>query len=171
MEITTKEIQQRLCNGSKDKLLSLASQMRAAGVNDDGVREAVSKYIDLKVDEFYNQKRELTPLKDILIQCLSMPDSTAEAVFFQMLRDNGIPFQFQYKIGPYVADYLIGDRLVVELDGPVHRKANQKRHDETRDAYMVRLGYHVLRLNLEIIALDIQAAIDGIKELAEVSRV
>jgi len=91
----------------------------------------------------------------------SSQDSKAEAVFYDMLCKNGIKFKYQYPIGQYRVDYLIGDWLIIELDGPQH----EKNRDEIRDKYLQKMGYGVLRVPLPTVALDPDAVIREIKAL------
>ncbi len=56
----------------------------------------------------------------------------------------GIRFRRQYPVGPYIADFAAPERmLIVELDGGQH--AGQRAYDRTRDDYMRKQGYYVLR--------------------------
>jgi hypothetical protein len=48
-------------------------------------------------------------------------------------------------VGP--VDLLVGDRLVIELDGGTHDTAEQRRRDARREAAAVALGYLVLRFD------------------------
>lgn len=59
-----------------------------------------------------------------------------------------IPYVAEHRIGRYVIDIFIPDRrLVIECDGRYwHSMLGAKERDEKRDAYMVSLGYMVLRL-------------------------
>ena len=86
-------------------------------------------------------------------------------VFYEILKENNIPFQFQYPIGPYIVDYLVKDFLALELDGPLHEKEGQKAHDKRKDKYLNRMGYKVLRIPLLLLNIDQKAVIEGIKEL------
>jgi BirA family biotin operon repressor/biotin-[acetyl-CoA-carboxylase] ligase len=70
-------------------------------------------------------------------------------------------------IGPYFADFLCRElRLVVECDGHSHDVAPER--DATRDAWMAREGYTVLRFtNAEVLAI-IEGVVMAIR--AEVER-
>ena len=169
METTTKEIRQKLFDDNKSQFIGLAKSMRASGADDKQIQKAIRFQIDNKVKSFYEEKKGLQSIGEtirewILTEYMN-PDSKAEMIFYEALTGAGIKFQFQYKSGPYRADYLIGDTLVVELDGPQHRQKARAELDMNRDAYMVKKGYHILRLPLEIIAMDCNAVIEGIKEL------
>jgi very-short-patch-repair endonuclease len=61
-------------------------------------------------------------------------------------RTGGFHFRKQAPIGPYVADIACHHaKIVIELDGDTHFTGDAPRHDATRDAFLRRNGYHVLR--------------------------
>ena len=53
----------------------------------------------------------------------------------EILKRNKIKFKAKWKIGHYEADFVIG-RLIVEIDGGVHRQTNS-----AKDIYFVSQGY------------------------------
>lgn len=58
----------------------------------------------------------------------------------------GTHFRKQVAIGNYVADFVcLGRRLIIEVDGEIHRSEDGRRHDCERDAYLRRQNFHVLR--------------------------
>ena len=172
METTTSAIKQKLLEDQKGRLLEVAREMRASGASNDSIRRMVQNHITLKAKLFYQKKQELSGVSDCIRDACreitgTKADSKAEMIFDEMLRASGVKFQFQYRIGPYRADYLVGDNLVVELDGPLHKRKASIDHDQKRDAYMIGKGYHIVRLDLNLVALDPKAAIEGIKELIQ----
>ena len=59
-------------------------------------------------------------------------------------RVGGWKFTRQVPIGPYIADFVARrEKLVVELDGRSHD--HTEAYDHKRDAFMLGLGYKVLR--------------------------
>jgi very-short-patch-repair endonuclease len=59
-------------------------------------------------------------------------------------RFHGYPFNRQYPIGPYIADFVCRQlRLIVEIDGYSHRFKEEE--DRERDRALVDLGYRVVR--------------------------
>lgn len=169
METTTKEIRQRLIKDSMDDLLVVSKEMRQEGAKNSDIERMVNNHIKIKERQFYKKKNEFSTVGECIADAIAEmigegPDSKAEVIFYEMMKESKIPMQFHYKIGPYEADYLVGDNLVVELDGPGHKY--KREYDDRRDAYMINKGYHILRLDLHLIALDPKAAILGIKELA-----
>jgi very-short-patch-repair endonuclease len=70
-------------------------------------------------------------------------------------------------LGRFIADFLAPEvRLVVEVDGLYH--TSRSGHDARRDRALVRAGYHVLRLDAELVMADLGAAVARVA--AEVAR-
>jgi very-short-patch-repair endonuclease len=71
----------------------------------------------------------------------------AEALFWELVRDRrllGLKFRRQHQIGLYLVDFCCHElRLVVELDGEIHRGRQQ--HDRVRDAWLQSEGIAILR--------------------------
>ena len=69
---------------------------------------------------------------------------------WQMVRDRryrGEKFRREYTIGPYTVDFCcVALKLIVEVDGEDHFQEEGKRRDQTRDRYLGKLGYEVLRI-------------------------
>jgi very-short-patch-repair endonuclease len=93
----------------------------------------------------------------------------AEETLWSHLRDRrflGLKFRRQAPIGPYVADFLCHEmRLVLELDGSVHREPAQISHDQNRDANLRALGYRVLRYTNEQLQNDLDSILEAIRRL------
>ena len=67
-------------------------------------------------------------------------------LWYDFLSSHKPRFQRQRPIGPYVVDFICYDAaLIVELDGEVHGGQDAWKHDETRDEYLKRLGFHIIR--------------------------
>lgn len=67
------------------------------------------------------------------------------------MRLDGWKFRRQVPIGPYVVDFLCLDaRLIVEVDGPLHRRAENQMYDSERDAALRERGFRVLRLDADV---------------------
>jgi len=71
----------------------------------------------------------------------------AEEMMWELLRGRrflGLKFRRQHQIGDYIADFYCHEyRLVIELDGGIHRQKEKK--DHKRDAWLNSKGYTVLR--------------------------
>ena len=81
--------------------------------------------------------------------------TNAEEILWRSLRGSaldGLKFRRQVPVGNYVADFLcIEHRLIVELDGRPHEQEDQRRHDAIRDRWLRDNGYHVLRLDNDLV--------------------
>jgi very-short-patch-repair endonuclease len=75
----------------------------------------------------------------------------AERIIWSALRAhrlNGASFRRQTPIGPYVADFLCHEAmLVIELDGGQHFEAEHMRRDARRDAFLSGRGFRILRFS------------------------
>ena len=59
-------------------------------------------------------------------------------------------FRRQVPIGSYTVDFLSnGNRLIVELDGPIHERLDRREYDNNRDECLRELGYRTLRFKNE----------------------
>jgi very-short-patch-repair endonuclease len=81
-------------------------------------------------------------------------------------RLNGWKFKRQVPIGRYIVDFVCFEaRLIVEVDGPVHDRPENRLHDAGRDADLRREGFRILRFNADIapgrMLDDIAAALEG----------
>ena len=79
----------------------------------------------------------------------------------------GVFFRRQVVLaGRYIADfYAPALRLVVEVDGSIH--ARTARADARRDEKLRRLGYHVLRLEAELVLRDLPRAVALVRAAVE----
>ena len=88
------------------------------------------------------------------------PDSKIELYVHNALQEERIQFSFQYKIGPFRADFLIAESLVLEIDGPMHNEE----YDMRRDKYLKKMGYDVMRVPTWLVEMDMSMVINEIKE-------
>lgn len=72
-------------------------------------------------------------------------DSGLETIFRTRLRWLRHPIRSQIWIHGHLVDFLLGDRLVVQIDGGHHVGA-QRAQDVAHDAALMLLGYHVIRV-------------------------
>lgn len=75
-------------------------------------------------------------------------DSGLETFFVVRLRWLGLPIRTQIWIAGHRVDVLIGDRLVVQIDGGHHVGA-QRTEDIRHDAALMLMGYHVIRVGYD----------------------
>jgi very-short-patch-repair endonuclease len=76
-----------------------------------------------------------------------LSDSGLESQFVDLLRGAGIHVRQQVWIDGHPVDGLIGERLVVQIDGFSHHRAADRRRDLRADARLALLGYTVLRFD------------------------
>jgi very-short-patch-repair endonuclease len=94
-----------------------------------------------------------------------------EAALFRELRGRrlGVSFRRQVPIGRYIVDFLAPEvRLVVEVDGEYH--ARRKSRDATRDAWLGRQGYTVLRIDAEVVRRELRVAVGRVREAVDALR-
>lgn len=76
-----------------------------------------------------------------------LSDSGIESIPVARLRRIGIPLRQQVVIDGHPVDILIGERLVLQVDGfEFHRTAAQRDRDLAQDRRLVLMGYTVFRL-------------------------
>ena len=77
----------------------------------------------------------------------------------RQLRSLGHHFRRQVPIGRYYADFCCHKQcLIIEVDGDSHGSDQAIAHDATRDAFLGREGYRVLRVT----NLDVMRNVDGV---------
>lgn len=106
---------------------------------------------------------------------LRQTQTYAEAALWEILRAgrlNGWKFRRQHPIGRYVADFACPQaRLVIELDGGVHREEEQELRDLLRTEVIERFGWHVLRFTNDEILSDPSPAPAEILRMCQVGGV
>jgi very-short-patch-repair endonuclease len=79
--------------------------------------------------------------------------TSAEEKLWSLLRGRRLirrKFRRQHPIGIYVVDFACPTaRLVVEVDGPSHDRADQRAFDQQRTEYLEREGWRVMRFKNE----------------------
>jgi len=93
-----------------------------------------------------------------------------ERKLWARLRDrrlNGLKFRRQAPCGPYVADFLCEDAmLVIELDGSQHAEPGKIAADAVRTQKLNAIGYDVMRVWNGDIDTNIHGVLDSIVALA-----
>jgi very-short-patch-repair endonuclease len=91
--------------------------------------------------------------------------TSSEVLLWKALRNRklgGRKFRRQHPVGPFVVDfYCHEERLVIEVDGPVHRR--QAAADRERQQLLEASGLRVLRVRSEDIETDIEAVLSKIR--------
>lgn len=96
----------------------------------------------------------------------------AEKMLWNVLSNkkvDGFKFRRQHIIGEYIVDFVCLDkRLIIEVDGSIHKLPEQKAHDETRTDWLQSKGFKVIRISNNQILTDLFTTTEFIrKELQE----
>lgn len=95
----------------------------------------------------------------------------AEKLLWSELRNrklNGLKFRRQHPVDKYVADFYCHEkRLVIELDGVVHDKKENKEYDQARTIELAGLKINVLRFRNDEVENDIEKVLKKIIQKAE----
>lgn len=75
----------------------------------------------------------------------------------------GTHFRRQVAVGRYIVDFCcLGQRLIVELDGPIHESASARAYDHMRDEALRAGGYRISRFSNSEVALNIGSVLNRI---------
>lgn len=77
----------------------------------------------------------------------ALSDSGLETIFVDGMRALGVAVRQQALIDRHRVDGLIGERLIVQIDGFAHHQGSDRRRDITSDARLTLRGYTVLRFD------------------------
>jgi len=86
-----------------------------------------------------------------------------ESLLWSRLRSRqlgGLKFRRQHPIGRYIADFYCHEhKLVVEVDGGVHMKQDQRLYDRLRQEDIEAQGYRIVRVTSEQVKKDIDGTL------------
>jgi very-short-patch-repair endonuclease len=94
--------------------------------------------------------------RDLVTAAGPLADSGTESLFRYRLLQRGVTMRSQYSI-PEIGrvDFLIGDRLIIEIDSDAHHGDREQRiRDHRRDAALARLGFRCVRFDYHLIIWD-----------------
>lgn len=101
------------------------------------------------VDPGVLERAQLPPAaRRVLADARPFADSGTETIFFTRLAWLDVAITPQVWIHGHRVDFLIGDRLVVQIDGG-HHVGQQRTSDIAHDALLKLHGYHVIRIGYE----------------------
>jgi len=66
-----------------------------------------------------------------------------------------IDFQYQYRIGKFLFDCKVGNKILIEFDEPHHQDTRQKGIDNEKNTVAKAEGFSVYRVNVEMDIIDI----------------
>lgn len=94
----------------------------------------------------------------------TLSDSGLESHFRALLAGAAISMRQQVRIDGHAVDGLIGERLVVQLDGfAFHSTSADRRRDLAQDARLVLRGYTVLRFDYAQVMFEPETVLDRIR--------
>ena len=115
--------------------------------------------------------QRVAPAKLARSRQLRRRPTPAERLLWQHLRDNrlqGLHFRRQQVIAGFIVDfYCHPARLVVEVDGAVHR--DQAGSDEERDAIFAARGLRILRVTNGDVFRDVAGVLEWIARAADLT--
>jgi len=77
--------------------------------------------------------------------------TSLEELMVDALKSRGVVFRAQVPTrSGFVLDFLIGDHLVIETDGPCHDGSKNKKRDRARDRILKIGGYKVCRIGYKM---------------------
>jgi very-short-patch-repair endonuclease len=89
--------------------------------------------------------------------------TTGEQALWKALRALKLNIRRQAPIGPYMADFAChAAKLVIEIDGYYHALPERQAADATRDAWLARQGYRVMRVSDAEVHDDLAKVVDRI---------
>lgn len=94
--------------------------------------------------------------------------TTAETALWMYLKIgiDGFKFRRQHPIGLYIADfYCHKAKLIVEVDGSIHKDPTIKENDEKRQKELEKWGYTVTRFTNEEVLQKSDIVIDKISDI------
>ncbi|WP_054683128.1 endonuclease domain-containing protein [Microbacterium sp. No. 7] len=91
--------------------------------------------------------------REVLAAATPFSDSGLETFVVLRLRWLGVRIVPQAWIAGHRVDFLLGDRLVLQIDGGTHVGA-QRTEDIRHDAQLALMGYHVIRVGYEQVVHD-----------------
>ena len=100
------------------------------------------------------------------------PQTPAEATLWHALRNRNVKYKFrrQHVIGRFIVDFYFPQaKLCIEVDGSAHYEPAQAEYDAARTAFLVQLGYKVVRFTNDDVRYNINPVIDEIIRAVETS--
>jgi len=117
------------------------------------------------------RKNQIIPkLRSFAKEQRSIP-TRAEDLFWKQVRAgrfHGYKFKRQVPVAPYIVDFLCAEaRVIVELDGAPHDRAEQRANDERRDAFLRGQGFRVLRFSNDLMLGNGNLVLDTVRQAIE----
>lgn len=142
-----------LLESVEDTLVHLAGCLpREAALT---VWESAIRSEGLSIDAVRTIRWPTIAAQECALEATGLSDSGIETIGLRRLRPLGVPIRQQAVIAGRRVDLLLGDRLVVQIDGfGHHSSAAQRAKDIAHDAELTLRGYTVLRFGYAQIVYD-----------------
>lgn len=72
--------------------------------------------------------------------------SYPEQYFMNFFDNYEINYEYEYRVGRYSVDFMLGDKIAFEVDGKQHKMPDRMIHDKKRDVVLENDGWTVYRL-------------------------
>ena len=118
----------------------------------------IARYTDRAIHRDINERarklrKNLTPAEDVLWQRL------------RRKQVGGLRFRRQHPIGRFIVDFYCAEaKLVIEVDGSVHRQPGHDEYDADRQLFLEHLGLKVLRFENAQVLQETDAIVEAIAE-------
>ncbi len=104
-----------------------------------------------------------------LARQLRRRSTEAEEILWRRLRRhqlNGLHFARQHRFGRYIVDFYCGElKLVIEVEGRIHEKADQREYDDARFSDLSSRGLRILRIKNEDVLEDVEKVLQKVLDL------
>lgn len=94
--------------------------------------------------------------------------TSSEIIFWNLLKQHfpNLRFKRQHPISNYIADFYCHKlKLVIEIDGSVHREEEVKNNDKIRDDYMQSLDLKIIRFTNEEACKNGEVVVKKLKDI------
>jgi len=85
---------------------------------------------------------------------LTLNATPAERALIRKFRERGVRYVFQAVIAGRIVDFVIAEKIVIELDGKGHDEPAKQRADEQRTKTLNEFGFDVMRFKNEVAISD-----------------
>jgi very-short-patch-repair endonuclease len=118
-------------------------------------------------DFYFGASRELINLA----KEFRKTQTVAEKLLWDALRNHGFSnfkFRRQHPVKWFIADFYCHEvRLIIEVDGGIHKEYFQAEHDQGRTSEIETLGIHVIRFSNEEILSDLETVLQSIQNFIQ----
>ena len=92
----------------------------------------------------------------------------AEAILWNQIKGRkleGRKFRRQHSIGNYIVDfYCASEKLIVELDGQVHKNPAAQTRDEARSDFLEKSGFKLIRFENKLVFDFLSSVLNEIRD-------